>query len=189
MPSAVIVRAHLPAGLERLRRRRVGNAAVGVPAHVTLLHPFVEPGDLSPTVRRRLAGVAARHAAFDYVQAAFAEWPDAFYVSVNPPEPFKRLYRDLQAAFPDWPIYGWSAADTLEFEPHITIADREGKLKPGVREDPVWSALPRPARAEAIDLIATRPDGRWRLVWRVPLGGSAGRRARPPHSALLASRP
>jgi 2'-5' RNA ligase len=177
MPSAVIVRAPLPRGLERLRRRRVGNAAVGVPAHMTLLHPFIEPESLGPSVRRRLRDVAADHLPFDYRQERRAEWPDAIYVAVDPVRPFVRLQRDLQAAFPDWPIYG--AGVDFEFEPHITVADRVGMLEPGVREDPAWRALPRPAHTHAIDVIATRPDGRWRLVWRIPLGRSPADRIRP----------
>ena len=177
MPSAVIVRANLPGGLERLRRRRVGNAAVGVPAHMTLLHPFIEPADLKASVRRRLLEVAADHRPFDYQQAQQAEWPDAIYVAVEPVRPFVLLQRDLQAAFPDWPIYG--AGRDFEFEPHITIADRVGKLEPGVREDPAWRGLPRQAQAKAIDVIATGPTGRWRLVWRIPLGRSPADRIRP----------
>jgi len=174
MPSAVIVRARLPAGLERLRRRHVGNAAEGVVAHLTLLHPFLEPGDLDGGVRRRLRNVAERHEPFDYRQVRMAEWPDAIFVAVEPTQPFKRLQHDLQAEFPAWPIYGGSVAEGFEFEPHITVADRDGKRSPGVREDQAWHDLPRPARADAIEVIATRPDGRWRLVWRIRLGGGRG---------------
>lgn len=177
MPSAVVVRAHLPTGLERLRRRRVFSATVGVPAHATLLHPFIEPDGLAPSIRRRLREIAADHAPFDYRQDRMAEWPDAIYVAVEPVEPFVRLHRDLQAAFPEWPIYG--AGADFEYEPHITVADRAGKLEPGVREDRAWRALPLQARAEAIDVIATRPDGRWRLFWRIPLGRSPADRIRP----------
>ena len=176
MPSAVIVRATLPAGLERMRRRHVASAAVDVPAHTTLLYPFVELADLDPAVRQRLREVVASHPAFDYRLARRAEWPDAIYVAVEPAEPFRRLHGDLQAAFPDWPLYGpdWN----LEYEPHITVADREGRRDAGVLDDPAWGALPRPARAESIDVIATRPDGRWRLVWRIPLGDRPADRIR-----------
>ncbi len=197
MPSAVIVRASLPPALERLRRRRVGNAADGVPAHMTLLHPFAEPDALDGRVRRRLAEVAGRHQPFGYRQVGMGEWPDALYVAIEPTSPLRRLQRDLQAAFPDWPIYGGSISG-FEFEPHITIADRAGKLEPQVREDAAWRPLPGDVRAVAIDVIATRPDGRWRLVWRIPLGGPAERArptarvgAQPRRSSgpLLASRP
>jgi hypothetical protein len=37
--------------------------------------------------------------------------------------------------------------------------------------DPAWAALPLPARAEWLDVIAS--DGaKWDLVWRIPLGRS-----------------
>lgn len=155
----------------------MGNAADGVPAHLTLLHPFIEPDGLDANVRRRLAAVAARHRPFDYEQARMAEWPDAIYLAVDPVEPFVRLHHDLQAAFPEWPIYGADAG--FEFVPHITVADREGKLEPNVRADAGWRKLPRPARAQAVDVIATDADGRWRLVWRISLGERAADRIRP----------
>ena len=66
MGSAVIVRTALPAGLERLRRRCVADAADGVPAHLTLLYPFVDPESLTAGARRALAHVAHRHDAFEY---------------------------------------------------------------------------------------------------------------------------
>ena len=168
MPSAVIVRAHLPAGLERLRRRLVGNAADGVPAHMTLLHPFVEPRDLDSAVRRRLGAVVAQHSSFEYHLSEMATWPLAVYVAVRPVEPFARLQRNLQAAFPDFPIYGEPAG--FGFVPHVTIADRDHVAEPGLATDPAWAALPRPSRATAIELIGTDAGGRWRLIWRIPLG-------------------
>jgi 2'-5' RNA ligase len=187
MPSAVIVRARLPSGLERLRRRLVGNAAEGVPAHLTFLHPFIEPASLDLPGRRRLAEVAARHAAFDYRQVRMAEWPEAIYVAVEPTEPFARLHRDLQAAFPAWPIYGADA--DFEFVPHITVADRLGRLEPGVREAAAWRSLPRAARAAAIEVIATDPEGRWRRVWRIRLGTVRSEPSDGRTGPLLASRP
>ena len=177
MPSAVIVRARLPRGLERLRRLRDANAAVGVPAHLTLLYPFIELDGLDRAIRRRLRMVAAVHRPFDYRHVDMAEWSDAIYIAVEPTAPFKRLQRDLQAEFPEWPIYGPDF--DMEFEPHITIADEIGKQEPGLREDGAWNSLPRPARAEAIEVIATGRDGRWRLVWRIPLGPVTVDRIRP----------
>jgi 2'-5' RNA ligase len=168
MPSAVIVRALLPPALERLRRRLVHNAADGVPAHMTLLHPFVDPDDLDGDVRRRLAAVAERHPAFDYRQSGMATWPLAVYVAVQPVAPFVQLQRDLQAAFPSYPIYGEGPG--FRFVPHITIADRDHVAEPGIATAPAWAALPRPARATAIELIGTDAAGRWRLIWRLPLG-------------------
>jgi 2'-5' RNA ligase len=172
MPSAVIVRARLPAGLERLRRRFVHNAADGVPAHMTLLHPFVEPDELGAEVRASLGAIAARHRPFDYRLSGMATWPLAVYVAVRPVDPFVRLQRDLQAAFPEFPIYG--EPDDFRFVPHVTIADRDHVTEPGLAADRAWAALPRPARATAIELIGTHAAGRWHLIWRLPLGRMRG---------------
>lgn len=171
MPSAVIVRARLPGGLERLRRRSIG-AADGVPAHLTMLYPFLAPSLLEPNVRKALVRVAARHRPFEYVEAGRAIWPDTVYVAVTPAARFVRLQSDLQAAFPAFPIYGETG--DFQFVPHISIAEGATIHDPSVLHAPAWRALPRPSRAAAIEVIATSGDGRWRLVWRIPLGGHRG---------------
>jgi hypothetical protein len=104
--SAVIIRARLPAGLERLRRRSIGDAADGVPAHLTLLYPFVAPERLDGSVRRTILDVAATIDPFDYDLIGGARWPDTVYAAVDPVEPFVELQAALQAAFPAFPIYG-----------------------------------------------------------------------------------
>jgi 2'-5' RNA ligase len=175
MPSAVIVRARLPAGLERLRRASLSDAADGVPAHLTLLYPFVDPAGLTPVVRRSLADVARHHPPFDYALRRMASWPDTVYVEVAPRGPFVRLQRELQAAFPDFPIYGRQAS--FEFVPHVTIAEGAAAADADIERDSAWRALPRRGRADAIEVIATGDDGRWRLVWRIELGAAATRRA------------
>ena len=115
----MIVRARLPAQLERWRRRAVASAADGVPAHATMLFPFVAPERLDGTVRRVLAGVAARHAPIEHRLVGPQRWPGVTYAGLDPVEPFVALHRDLQAAFPAFPIYG--PAFDLEFMPHVTV--------------------------------------------------------------------
>jgi 2'-5' RNA ligase len=172
MPSAIIIRTHLPAGLERLRRRSVADAVNGVPAHLTLLYPFVEPRELDARVRRTIASVAARHAAFDYRLDRPERWPGTIYVAVEPADPFVALQADLAAAFPAYPIYG--AASGFAFVPHVTVAEGSRADDPATLADPAWAALPYPARAEALDVIADDGTGS-RLIWRVRLGSGARR--------------
>ena len=171
MTSAIIVRADLPPGLEHLRQTHVSDAADGVPAHVTLLYPFVRWDELDPPTCRKIASVAARHAPFDYTMTGAARWPDTIYVAVEPAEPFIRLQADLATTFPDYPIYG--EGRDFEFTPHITVAEGQAVDDDETVADPAWAALPLPARAAWLDVIAT--DGaKWDLVWRVPLGPSDG---------------
>lgn len=165
--SAVIVRARLPGRLERMRRESVGDAAAGVPAHLTMLYPFVEPDRLGFAVRERVAAVAARHRPFDYQLAARAVWPDTVYVRVEPEVRFVTLQGDLARAFPGFPIYGTDAS--FEFVPHVTIGEGEGIART-TDVHPAWADLPRAGRASSLEVIARGDDGRWRLIWRVPLG-------------------
>jgi 2'-5' RNA ligase len=135
---------------------------------VTLLYPFVGPAGLDASIRRKIASVAARHPPFDFTMTGPARWPETIYVAVEPIEPFVRLQADLAAAFPEYPIYAEGSG--FEFTPHITVADGQAvKGEDSMRSD-AWAALPMPARAAWLDVIAT--DGaKWDLVWRMPLGG------------------
>ena len=136
---------------------------------MTLLYPFVGRDWLDASIRRKIASVAARHAPFDFTMTGPARWPDTIYVAVEPIEPFVRLQGDLAAAFPEYPIYGEGSG--FEFTPHITVADGRAVEREDSMRSEAWAALPLPARAAGLDVIAT--DGeKWDLVWRIPLGGA-----------------
>ena len=140
-----------------------------MPAHVTLLYPFVGWEELDPSIGRKIASIAARRTAFDYTMIGPERWPDTVYVAVEPVEPFIRLHADLAAAFPEYPIYG--EASDFEFRPHITVAEGRSVDDAMTMHEAAWSALPLGARAESLDVIATN-EAKWHLVWRVPLGRS-----------------
>jgi 2'-5' RNA ligase len=136
---------------------------------VTLLYPFVDRDGLDALIRGKIASVAARHAPFDFTMTGPARWPDTIYVAVEPIEPFVRLQGDLAAAFPEYPIYGEGSG--FEFTPHITVADGRAVEREDSMRSEAWAALPLPARAAGLDVIAT-DSVKWDLVWRIPLGGA-----------------
>ena len=165
--SAVIVRAHLPPALEELRRAWVKDAGRGLPAHLTLLSPFVRAGELDAALRRRLATVVARHLAFDYHLIGPKASPDTIYAGVDSERPFLELHRDLATEFPDYPIYEGKGGELV---PHVTVASGRRAIKDRrLIEDRAWHALPTRRRAHSIELIAPGPDRRWATVWRFRL--------------------
>ena len=164
----MVVRATLPPALERLRRRSVRDSIEGVPAHLTMLYPFVEPARLGPAVRHRLAQVVAAVPAFEYRLTGRASWPDTVYVAVAPVEPFVELQRALAVAFPDFPLYG--ADSGFEFVPHVTIAEGPAVEDPRTLADQGWRTLPRAGRALSVEVIARPSRAPWRTIWRLPLG-------------------
>ena len=168
----MIVRTSLPSGLERLRRASIADAADGVPAHLTLLYPFVEPDRLDRTVRSMLAAVAATIEPFEYRLAGPARFPDTVYAAVEPNAPFVALQAAMGRAFPTFPIYGPDWA--FEFVPHVSVAEGSAVIDPASRAGAAWRALPQVRQARRIDVIARDPGGRWRTRWRIPLGRPAG---------------
>jgi 2'-5' RNA ligase len=164
--TALILRIELPAELEELRLRSASGASEGLPAHVTLLYPFVAPESLDNSVRVRLTEIATSHLPFAYRLTGPHRWPDILYASVEPQTPFVALQADLARGFPEHPLYGGA----YDFSPHVTIAEgaaAESATSVGHR---AWDDLSEAAtaRAEAIEVIF-RTTGNWSTMWRIPL--------------------
>ena len=160
----------LPPELERARLAGDAMAGLGVPAHVTLLFPFLEPSTIRDVELARLANVIGACPAFDFALVAVRAFPgDAsravVYLAPEPAEPFRRLTRSIWRAWPDHPPYGGAFTELV---PHLTIADPA----PGVAD---LEALARPLlplrrRAEDAWLLVEEEDARWSRAASFPLG-------------------
>src|SRR3954470_23016475 len=100
--SAIIVPVNVPVGVNRLRERMDPAAADGVPAHITLIYPFMPPSELKDDVRRRVEQIIAAEPTFPLVLASVRRWPQVVWLEPDPEEPFRRLTMALAAAFPDY---------------------------------------------------------------------------------------
>ena len=67
-----------------LRDRYDPAAADGVPAHITVLYPFIPFEDLSNDVLRRVELIAAKTESFDFRISSTARFPDTFYLQPDP---------------------------------------------------------------------------------------------------------
>jgi 2'-5' RNA ligase len=167
--SAVIVALPIPPAIEAIRRAHVPVAELGVPPHVTILSPFVPADNLQPPVRRRLQTIAANTRAFEVTFSEVEHFPDALYLAPSPDEPFRRLSVEVVKAFPGFPPYGNPSYRPEEGLPHLTIAMANGASFVDLGET---AALHLPFRCTArfLTVVSERPDGRWQVRWRVPLG-------------------
>lgn len=161
--TALIVRVRLPERLETLRVGAIPNASRGLPAHITLLYPFAAAEELDGRLQAAVARALERHHAFAYRLGGPARWPEVLFASVDPEGPFRSLYADLAAAFPDFPTYGGG----LEFTPHVTVAEGTVGIG-GLETSPAWSALPLQATASSVELIVL-DEGAWTTKWLFPL--------------------
>ncbi|HEY6834903.1 MAG TPA: 2'-5' RNA ligase family protein [Gaiellaceae bacterium] len=165
--TAVVV--HVPEAeplVGELRLRHTYDAPAGMPAHVTLLFPFVPASSLSPEVEARLADIVGEVEAFELTFARTARFPTVLYLEPEPSEPFAALTRALVTAWPEHPPYE-GAVDVVI--PHLTVAESEdGELLDGLAMQ-VEPRLPLEARVSEAKLFEEDAAGRWHERSRVPL--------------------
>lgn len=148
------------------RRHLDASAAKGVPAHVTVLYPFVPPALLDAEVRQRLAAAVGTVAAFDcdLVRCAWFG-DDVLWLAPEPDQGFRDLTAAVTAAFPHQRPYG-GAYD--EVTPHLTVGGRGlGTSVDALRavETAVAPLLPVAGRVDRALLIAgSDAPGSWRTL-------------------------
>ena len=122
--TALIVRVpQAEARVGDLRARFDASAALGVPAHVTVLFPFMAAERIDAEVlhgiRTAPDGALDGAPAFGFVLAGVARFAATAYLEPDPAEPFIDLTKRLVRRFPDFPPFSG------EFEtivPHLTAA-------------------------------------------------------------------
>jgi 2'-5' RNA ligase len=157
----------IPPAIERLRRRHDPSARAGIPAHVTLIYPFVAPSELTPAIRDRLARLVGSQPAFDVSFAAVRQFPRVVWLAPHPARAFARLTDALSDAFPEQRPYG-GAFDTVI--PHLTVALDDDPDVLNAVEAALTARLPIRATANLVTVAAVGSDGRWHTRWRLPLG-------------------
>ncbi len=93
-------------------------ARVGVPAHITVLYPFVPPAQIDPSIEKSLRTVLGSSAAFDVVLAEIREFSGVLYLAPVPDVYFRKLTAAVYAQFPAYPPYAGAIADPT---PHLTV--------------------------------------------------------------------
>ena len=145
-------------------------AGWGVPAHVTVLYPFVAPSAITATVIAGLAGAVGSVSAFGCEFASTAWFGDeTVWLAPRPDEPFRALTRAVSAAFPGYPPYGGVHDDVV---PHLTVGDRPagGVAELRAAEADVLRWLPIRSRISRVWLMTgSAAPGSWQTVAELPL--------------------
>lgn len=145
-------------------------AALGVPAHVTVLFPFAEPAAIDESMLAALRALFATVVAFEFRLARSAWFDDrVVWLAPEPAEPFRRLTGLVSAAFPAYPPYEGQFADIV---PHVTVGDHGAPDQLLAAERGVLPYLPISAVARSTSLMVERPDGRWERRATFALGGT-----------------
>jgi hypothetical protein len=142
-------------------------APLGVPAHVTVLYPFLPPDAVDNTVCDAIAAVCDEFRAFDFALQDVRRFPDGVvYLAPEPAAPFVAITDALVDRWPDHPPYG-GAYDTVI--PHLTVAQTNGGADVAALEAELAGGLPIPARADVVWLMEGQPENRWAIRAIFPL--------------------
>src|SRR5262245_55849201 len=106
--------------VQRHRDRLDANARLGVPAHFTVLFPFMPVADLAPTTLAHLSRLLATKPAFSIDLTRTAWFADqVLWLAPEDPQPFHDLTDLVHAAYPNFPPYRGVHEDLV---PHLTVA-------------------------------------------------------------------
>ncbi|HJU18248.1 MAG TPA: 2'-5' RNA ligase family protein [Stellaceae bacterium] len=156
------------------RDRYDPSAAVGMPAHITLLYPFKPPDriedDACETLRRCFSGFAP----FRFSVAEVRTFADAvLYLAPEPDEPFRHLTMAVWQRYPETPPYGDRYSEIV---PHLSVARPAAGQPLGPIADEFARVsrhrLPISAIAAEVALMETL-SGRWQVRTRFRLGRDA----------------
>ena len=107
-----------------LRRRYDASVALGVPAHITVLVPFMDPALVTTDVIERAARVLRRTPSFSFTLGGVGRFPETAYLAPEPASPFIAMTLALVQAFPGFPPYGGEHPSVV---PHLSVAHGDAR--------------------------------------------------------------
>jgi 2'-5' RNA ligase len=168
--SAVIVTVPAAEPVVAHHRRELdASAPWGVPAHVTVLYPFLDPAELDDGVHTKLGRAISSVPEFT---ATFprTDWfaDKVLWLAPEPSAPFRQLTMSVAAAFPEHPPYEGLFEDVV---PHLTVGHDAPVETLRAVERQVKPGLPVKMRVTDVQVIVGRPEvgAVWDVAARFPL--------------------
>lgn len=148
-----------------LRREHDPSAVAGVPAHVTLIVPWLPPDEIEDADLQTLEAILAEGPAFDFTLARVGWFGrSVLWLAPEPAQPFLTLTARLADEFgtPPW------EDEYDEVVPHLTVGLASDGSELGLVADKLETQLPIACRARAVWLMVG--DGsRWHTRHSVAL--------------------
>jgi len=154
-----------------LRERFDPTATLGVPAHMTVLYPFMPPEAIDDAILRRMQRAVLGIKAFEFRLDAVGRFPGVVYLAPEPSEPFEELTARIASEFPDFPPYEGQYQSVI---PHLTVcsgneteaADAEAQLR--ARLDEAGRVV---CRCDSLSVIENS-SGHWKEMGAIDLDTS-----------------
>jgi 2'-5' RNA ligase len=152
-----------------LRARFDSAAKLGVPAHITVLYPFMPPERFTQRAFESLRRAIAEVQPFDFRLTTVGRFPGVVYLAPECSGPFVELVGMIVRWLPEFPPYGGKFQSVI---PHLTVSDG-GELQADTVEAQLLVLMkaegPISARCDELALIQNSA-GRWRKTCHIALG-------------------
>jgi 2'-5' RNA ligase len=144
----------------QFRRRLDANALLGIPAHVTILFPFMPAHRIDAGTLADLESLAIGTPAFPFLLDHTAWFgTSVLWVGPDDPRPFRELTDRVAAAFPEFPPFQGQFDEVV---PHLTVGYNHDLDEMRHAEQVIGAKLPIEASAGAVTLMAElAPGGSW----------------------------
>lgn len=144
------------------------SARLGIPAHITILFPFVPLEELDDRIRDELRQLFATQPAISFSLTKVTVFPDeTIWLAPEPSEPFRRLTELIVERYPEYPPYEGIHDDII---PHLTVTSGDSSLRDEVEADLI-PHLPIRAETRASTLLVEDESEHWSVDERFPLAG------------------
>jgi len=142
-------------------------AGRGIPAHVTVLYPFLPAGRIDDGLLAALRELFAGHEPFELGFAGFGRFPELLWLAPAPDGPVRALTAAVEARWPEAPPYGGVFDDPV---PHLTVASKQPQETYDAMEREFTPGLPLRTRVAEVQLVVFG-SVRWHHRETFPLGG------------------
>lgn len=160
--TAFVVRVPTAEGLVAdLRNRFDSTVQLGVPAHISILVPFMDPARVTPAVLAMAQEALREVSPFDFTLRRVGRFPTTAYLAPEPPDPFVAMTASLFRTFPEFPPYSGEHTDVI---PHLTVAHGNAEsaaVAAAELEQQMRTAGPIQARCASVVLLENS-TGRWK---------------------------
>lgn len=149
-----------------LRLQHDRSARLGVPAHITLLCPFLPPRFAESEIEN-LAEIFGAIPTFEFSLIEVRRFPRTAYLHPDEPQRFTEIIKKLLERWPDCRPYNGAFADII---PHLTVADHADAQTLDMVQEHLLKYLPIACVAREAWLLFSNEIGVWSRQGCFPLG-------------------
>jgi 2'-5' RNA ligase len=134
------------------------SAGAGMPAHVTVLFPWLPVDRLHDGELGALGEIVSGVPSFDVALTEFGRFPRTLWLAPRPADPFVRLTLEIERRWPETPAY---AGRFPSIVPHLSIGDAVDPDALAHVVADVAPQLPIEGHIAELVLMTRDEDGRW----------------------------